>query len=150
MPKVRPLNPQSLSQALLTQLSHQATGERQRAPPSAPSAPRTPTQPLGAAKRPPTAPPSEHTHLDPPCRRAAAPSKPNFHPPHYDTTSLASVSEPFPFYPFNPCSRLLHASLHPLPRTLHYISRYNPQKSPVFVLFLVLFLVESLLSIKFV
>ena len=30
-------------------------------------------------KRPPTAPPSEHTHLESPCRRAAAPRKPNFH-----------------------------------------------------------------------
>ena len=40
----------------------------------------------GAAKRPPTAPPSEHTHLESPCRRAAAPSKPNFHHLHYDTT----------------------------------------------------------------
>ena len=37
-------------------------------------------------KRPPTAPPSEHTHLESPCRRAAAPSKPNFHHLHYDTT----------------------------------------------------------------
>ena len=33
-----------------------------------------------------TAPPSEHTHLESPCRRAAAPSKPNFHHLHYDTT----------------------------------------------------------------
>ena len=32
------------------------------------------------------APPSEHTHLESPCRRAAAPSKPNFHHLHYDTT----------------------------------------------------------------
>ena len=29
----------------------------------------------------PPAPPSEHTHLESPCRRAAAPSKPNFHHP---------------------------------------------------------------------
>ena len=42
-----------------------------------------------------------------------------------------------------------HCYTHITMHTTHF-SRYNPQKSRVFVLFLVLFLVESLLSIKFV
>ena len=89
----------AISPALLTQRPHQAKSERQRATPSAPSAlsaprsPRSPiappaahTAPLPAAHAALTAPPSEHTHLESPCRRAAAPSKPNFHHLHYDTT----------------------------------------------------------------
>ena len=51
------------------------------------------SEPLRAAPRSPrcslrahAAPPSKHTHLESPCRRAAAPSKPNFHHLHYDTT----------------------------------------------------------------
>ena len=70
----------NISPALLTQRQHRITGERQRAPPSAPSAPRSPTAPPPSQRTaaPTPAPPSEHTHLESPCRRAAAHGKPPF------------------------------------------------------------------------
>ncbi len=47
------------------------TGERQRAPPSAPSAPRTrKSPPQCAAHSSAPAPPSEHTHIESTCRRS--------------------------------------------------------------------------------
>ena len=60
---------------------HQAKSERQRAPPRC-----SEISALLRDLRAHAAPPSKHTHLESPCRRAAAPSKPNFHHLHYDTT----------------------------------------------------------------